>query len=341
MGKIRYTTPDGIEQLVDLNEFGGHITIGRTPDCAVYANSLSVSRSHAQVWMEDNQYHLLDLNSSNGTFLNGRKIEKAILTGGDLIKCGEFTMVFEDEAQDPYRSPSMVEEINADDAAIEDAGPSWEEMQIKEGEISRLNSLNAELKDNLVQMQERIQALEDEVSVARAQAAEDANMARASQEQELEAAQQDISALTAQNNQLTAQLQSLTSQNAQLANQSKDIGNQSSQLNTQIKDLNTQIKDLAAQNKDLNAQAKEAATQNKELAAQNKDLSAQLKDLSAQQQKIMSQLKERDDELDKMRRAPPVVDGILPAEELQLRLEMLSLKEELYRLRRSPSKNVS
>ena len=327
MGKIRYTTPDGIEQLVDLNEFGGHITIGRTPDCAVYANSLSVSRSHAQVWMEDNQYHLLDLNSSNGTFLNGRKIEKAILTGGDLIKCGEFTMVFEDDAQsqdqDPYRNPSLVEELNVEDAAIEDAGPSWEELQQKEEEINRLRNVNAELEDKFAQAQDRAQALEEELAAARAQAADEINLTRASQEQELEAAQQDISALTAQNNQLTTQIQGLSTQ---LANQSKDIG-QSSQLNAQIKELSTQNKDLGAQLKDS--------------AAQTKDLNAQIKELSTQQRDLLSQLKEREDELDKLRRAPPVVDGILPAEELQLRQEMISLKEELYRLRRTPTKNVS
>ena len=324
MGKIRYTTPDGIEQLVDLNEFGGHVTIGRTPDCAVYANSLSVSRSHAQVWMEDNQYHLLDLNSSNGTFLNGRKVEKAILSVGDLIKCGEFTMVFEDDSQaqdqDSYRSPSLVEELNADEAEIEEAGPSWEELQQKDEEINRLQNVNADLEDKLALAQDRAQTLEEELAAVRAQAAADLNMTRASQEQELEAAQQDISALTAQNNQLTSQIQGLSSQNAQLTNQSKDIGSQSSQLNNQLKEL-------TSQNKELGAQLKDSAAQNKELSAQQRDL--------------LSKLKEREDELDKLRRAPPVVDGILPAEELQLRQELLSMKEELYRLRRNPSKNVS
>jgi pSer/pThr/pTyr-binding forkhead associated (FHA) protein len=311
MGKIRYTTPDGIEQLVDLNEFGGHVTIGRTPDCAVYANSLSVSRSHAQVWMEDNQYHLLDLNSSNGTFLNGRKIEKAILAGGDLIKCGEFTMVFEDDAQ-VYRNPSLAEEINPDDAALQDAGPSWEDLQQKDEEINRLQNVNAELEDKIALAQDRVQALEEELVAARAQATAELTMARASQEQELEAAQQDISALTAQNNQLTSQIQSLSAQNAQLTNQSKDIGNQSSQLNAQLKDATTQ----------------------------NKDLNLQLKELSTQQRDLLAQLKEREDELDKLRRVP-VGDGILPAEELKLRQELLSIKEELHRLRRSPTKNVS
>jgi myosin heavy subunit len=315
MGKIRYTTPGGIEQLVDLNEFGGHVTIGRTPDCAVYANSLSVSRSHAQVWMEDNQYHLLDLNSSNGTFLNGRKVEKAILSFGDLIKCGEFTMVFEDDAQaqEPYRNPSLVEEIIAEEAEIEEAGPSWEELQQKDEEINRLQNVNADLEDKFALAQDRAHALEEELRTVRIQAAADLNMARTSQEQELEAAQQDISALTAQNNQLASQIQGLSSQNAQLTNQSKDIGSQSSQLNTQIRELTTQ----------------------------NKELGAQLKELSAQQRDLLSQLKEREDELDKLRRAPPVVDGILPAEELQLRQELLSMKEELYRLRKNPSKNVS
>jgi pSer/pThr/pTyr-binding forkhead associated (FHA) protein len=308
MGRIRYTTPDGIEQVVDLNEFNGHVTIGRTPDCDVYANSLSVSRSHAQVWFEDGQYHVLDLNSSNGTFLNGRKIEKAILTPGDLLKCGEFTMVFEDDDMPaaPYRGSQPVEEINVDADAIEEAGPSWEELQQKDEEINRLRGTVADLEDKLAQVQNQNAALEEDLNNVRAQGAEEANIARASLEQELEAAQQDISALTAQNNQLTSQTQTLSSQNNQLANQSKDLAAQNSQLNSQIKEIN-----------------------------------ARLAEITAEQRETMSQLKNTEKELADLRRAPPVADGLLPAEELQLRQEMLSLKEEIYRLRKTSTRAVS
>lgn len=83
------------EQAYHLNQ--GRILIGRTEDCEVELPSRSVSRSHAEITSEDEDYFLTDLNSGNGTGLNGKKVragEKHLLRSGDLIRIEEYDIRF-------------------------------------------------------------------------------------------------------------------------------------------------------------------------------------------------------------------------------------------------------
>jgi pSer/pThr/pTyr-binding forkhead associated (FHA) protein len=63
------------------------IIIGRGEDCDVIINDRQVSRQHAKLIREDDQYKLVDLNSKNGTFLNGVqvKLKSKVLSDGDQI----------------------------------------------------------------------------------------------------------------------------------------------------------------------------------------------------------------------------------------------------------------
>lgn len=65
------------------------ITFGRTGTCDVELPDKSVSRKHAEIVREGDDYFLIDLKSGNGTFLNGKKIrpiEKHLLRNSDVIK---------------------------------------------------------------------------------------------------------------------------------------------------------------------------------------------------------------------------------------------------------------
>ena len=70
------------------------ISIGREKFNDVVLNDLKVSRQHAMIGWEKGRFYVKDLKSSNGTFLNDKKIEKDIIEDGDIIKVGsqEFTM---------------------------------------------------------------------------------------------------------------------------------------------------------------------------------------------------------------------------------------------------------
>jgi pSer/pThr/pTyr-binding forkhead associated (FHA) protein len=73
----------------------GSTTIGRSPDCDVFFDDVTVSRRHAVVVEKDGSFVLEDLGSLNGTFLNRSRIEEqAPLTDDDEVQIGKYRLVF-------------------------------------------------------------------------------------------------------------------------------------------------------------------------------------------------------------------------------------------------------
>lgn len=73
------------------------ITIGRTGACDVELADKSISRKHAELVKDGDDYFLIDLKSGNGTYLNGkriRSIEKHLLRSSDLIKVENYEISF-------------------------------------------------------------------------------------------------------------------------------------------------------------------------------------------------------------------------------------------------------
>ena len=64
----------------------GSMNVGRESSCDITVNSQQISRSHAQISIKGNVVTLKDLNSANGTFVNGIKITEKQLQVGDKIK---------------------------------------------------------------------------------------------------------------------------------------------------------------------------------------------------------------------------------------------------------------
>lgn len=71
----------------------GSQTIGRSNECDICLNVVHLSRRHAQITVKEDYIQLDDLNSSNGTFLNGKKITATQVRAGDEI--GFDTLKFE------------------------------------------------------------------------------------------------------------------------------------------------------------------------------------------------------------------------------------------------------
>ena len=64
------------------------INIGRTSDNDLVINNIKVSRKHAKLEKKGNDWFLEDLGSSNGTFINGKKVKKERVTQKDVITIG-------------------------------------------------------------------------------------------------------------------------------------------------------------------------------------------------------------------------------------------------------------
>ena len=64
------------------------VTIGRGPDNNVVLNDLLVSRRHALLRRSGNQWELLDNNSANGTYVNGNRINRALIGPNDIVGIG-------------------------------------------------------------------------------------------------------------------------------------------------------------------------------------------------------------------------------------------------------------
>src|SRR5262249_6167517 len=66
--------------------------LGRQLDCTICLDAKAVSRQHAQILCENGNYFVEDLQSSNGTFVNGTRIlGKTPLTERDTLQIGPYT----------------------------------------------------------------------------------------------------------------------------------------------------------------------------------------------------------------------------------------------------------
>jgi pSer/pThr/pTyr-binding forkhead associated (FHA) protein len=73
---------------------GDRMTIGRRPDSDVFLDDVTVSRDHALVVRRGDEYHLDDLGSLNGTYVNRRRIESHHLADGDELQVGKYKLTF-------------------------------------------------------------------------------------------------------------------------------------------------------------------------------------------------------------------------------------------------------
>ncbi len=92
MARITIITNEGSEVVHELTD--EIITIGRTEDNMVQIDHPSVSSHHAQLSLVGGDYHLKDLNSTNGTRVNGQPVSDSQLRGGDRIRLGRVEALY-------------------------------------------------------------------------------------------------------------------------------------------------------------------------------------------------------------------------------------------------------
>jgi diguanylate cyclase (GGDEF)-like protein len=70
------------------------VSIGRADTCTICVNTDQVSRKHATVQCILGKYYLVDMRSTNGTFVNEQKVERAKLLDGDQIRVGKTVLKY-------------------------------------------------------------------------------------------------------------------------------------------------------------------------------------------------------------------------------------------------------
>jgi hypothetical protein len=69
-------------------------TIGRSPDCGIFLDDVTVSRRHAVLVRRDAGFFIEDQGSLNGTYVNRKRVESAQLEDGDEVQIGKYRMTF-------------------------------------------------------------------------------------------------------------------------------------------------------------------------------------------------------------------------------------------------------
>ena len=134
MAQLKITTGKKRGKVFPLKE-DAVFSIGRDPKGSVMLKDHKVSRNHSEIYVRDNHFYIKDLKSTNGTFVNGRKISRErLLKDSDHIKIGENLMIFKSISPPSFATP-----------------PAWETKQLipePTDEGSRL-FLDEDLKEDL------------------------------------------------------------------------------------------------------------------------------------------------------------------------------------------------
>lgn len=89
----------------------GEVVIGSDPACQLHIDSLAVQPRHASVTTQNDVTVLRDLGSTEGTLVNGNKIEEHTLQDSDQIQIGKHTLAFSyapsDSADDSFKTAAL------------------------------------------------------------------------------------------------------------------------------------------------------------------------------------------------------------------------------------------
>lgn len=106
------------------------MTIGRKMDNDVVIDNLAVSGHHAQVVEEGGTYFVVDIGSTNGTFVNEAKIQKQRLQPGDQIRVGKHVLVYEDESATTKPKPAPAIVLDGDKTVLAPPPPNKDKSKL-------------------------------------------------------------------------------------------------------------------------------------------------------------------------------------------------------------------
>ena len=128
--------------LAEYNMTKERYTVGRLPDNDVRIDNAAVSGHHGLIINILNDSFLEDLNSTNGTYVNGKLIKKHALTHGDVITIGHHHLRFvdsqvESSEQDEFERTLVIQPGQVNEARLKAATDSVAPAQARRGEPPR------------------------------------------------------------------------------------------------------------------------------------------------------------------------------------------------------------
>ncbi len=72
----------------------GRTLVGRSPECDIFLDDVTVSRRHAEIVREGDEFTIRDLGSLNGTYVNRKRIESTALENDDEVQIGKYRLTF-------------------------------------------------------------------------------------------------------------------------------------------------------------------------------------------------------------------------------------------------------
>ena len=117
-------------------------TLGRRPYNDIVIDNLAVSGEHAVLQMMGNEVYLEDLNSTNGTYVNGKAVKKQLLQNNDTVEIGKYKIKYINDAANPGFEKTMI--IKAGSAGI--SAPSAQGASAASASSSDLAGVVAAIK---------------------------------------------------------------------------------------------------------------------------------------------------------------------------------------------------
>jgi ABC-type multidrug transport system ATPase subunit/pSer/pThr/pTyr-binding forkhead associated (FHA) protein len=99
-----------------------NIRIGRDPSNDLPLNHPTVSSQHARLERRGNVLYIQDLGSTNGTFVNGRRITQMVLNAGDVVQIGPFKLVWDAQQQQLAQAVGLGHRLDALNLGLEVGG---------------------------------------------------------------------------------------------------------------------------------------------------------------------------------------------------------------------------
>src|SRR2546421_12169112 len=114
--------------------------MGRREDCDFRIPLGDISRKHCRLIKEDEALKVEDLGSSNGTYVNGKRVHDAELAPGDTVQIGPVVFVVQldgqpaDEELHPYHAGEAAAQEQDEEVALEPEGESGDAVQLDDEE---------------------------------------------------------------------------------------------------------------------------------------------------------------------------------------------------------------
>jgi pSer/pThr/pTyr-binding forkhead associated (FHA) protein len=129
-------------------------TLGRRPYNDIVIDNLAVSGEHAVLQMTGNEVYLEDLNSTNGTYVNGKAVKKQLLQNNDTVEIGKYKIKYINEVAGPTFEKTMVIKAGAvmppmqapAKPAVGGAAPAPAAVSASAAQAADLGQVNAAIK---------------------------------------------------------------------------------------------------------------------------------------------------------------------------------------------------